>query len=151
MSIADTIVGGLLAAFGGWSAIWLQSKSILKNRIQEIFAEKKVSACAQAYKHMKNIKASLTQRGNEQTLELIQSHQDWLFDNLLYLPPAFASYWLEVRTRLAELIRHTRAGMKRPEELSQSEIEIDGIIEKAIDEVFKDLNLRRPEVHGLPI
>ena len=77
----DTLLGGLLAILGGWSATWYQLRNARKNRMDEIIAERKVTANAQAYSYAKEIESSLIQNDPTETFQLILSREEWFFNN----------------------------------------------------------------------
>jgi hypothetical protein len=139
----DTLLGGIIAIIAGWAATWLQSLNIRKNRINEIIAERKVTANAQAYSYIKEIEASFTQCSNEETHQRISTYEEWFFNNRLFLSETFSQKWLSIRNNLRKLVRWQKEKSKTPSELTTLEIQIQNLINDAIDEIYKDMNLRR--------
>ncbi len=71
----QTLLGGFLAILGGWFAIWYQLRNTQKNRMNEVTAERKVTANAQAYAYMKEVQSKLFQEDSKSTLKAILSHE----------------------------------------------------------------------------
>lgn len=69
------MLGGLLAILGGLVATWIQSRNARKKRMEEITAERKVSANAQAYSHAKAIQSTFSQASPPKALGLILKHE----------------------------------------------------------------------------
>ena len=98
--VLAALVGGLLAVAGALAASWFQSRTTLRTRMNQVIAERKVSANADAYRYLKTIEGHLTGHGEAEALTLILGREDWLTANRLFLPPAFAEAWTSVRTTL---------------------------------------------------
>lgn len=139
----ETLLGGLLAILGGWGAVWFQQRYIRKNRMNEIIAERKVSANAQAYSYMKEIEGYFSQESSENTLCLLKSREEWFFNNRLFLPGKFPERWLTIRNELQKLVRREKNPSSNPEEVTKFQEHIDDYINRAIDEIFHDMNLKR--------
>jgi hypothetical protein len=144
----DTLLGGLLAILGGWTATWYQLRNARKNRMDEIIAERKVTANAQAYSYAKEIESSLIQHDPTQTFQLILSREGWFFNNRLFLPGTFPAKWLSARNDLHKLIRWQKDTTKSTEEKDELEERIRTSITDAILEIYKDMNLKRIEIEG---
>ena len=96
-----TLLGGALAIIGSWSATWFQLRNTRKNRMNEIVAERKVTANGQAYKYAKEIEASTIQiTSPKDVLAKILSLEEWFFTNRLFLPGRFPAKWLTIRNDL---------------------------------------------------
>ena len=145
----ETLLGGLLAILGGWGAIWYQLRNTRKYRMDEITAERKVTANAQAYAYTKEIASSLIQRSTEGTLNLILRREEWFFNNRLFLPGRFPEKWLSIRNNLHKLIRWQKDASKTAEEKSSLEERIQKSVTEAIDEIYKDMNLQRIELDDI--
>ena len=139
----QTALGGLLAILGGLIANWIQLRYTRRIRMDEIIAERKVTANAQAYSHMKEIEASEVQEDTGSTREIMQKYEQWFFDNRLFLPGKFPEKWLLVRNDLFKLARWQTIDSKTPDELFGLEERISATISDAIDEVYKDMDLKR--------
>jgi len=144
----ETLIGGLLAIVGGWSATWYQLRNARKNRMDEIIAERKVTANAQAYAYAKDIQSSLIQNDLPDTLQRILSREAWFFNNRLFLPGTFPAKWLSARNDLQKLIRWQQDTTKTSEEKNALEERIQTSVTEAIDEIYKDMNLTRIEIDG---
>ncbi len=144
----DTLLGGLLAIVGGWSAIWYQLRNARKSRMDEIIAERKVTTNAQAYSYAKDIESSLIQNDLPDTLQRILSREEWFFNNRLFLPGTFPAKWLSARNDLHKLIRWQKDTTKSAEEKDALEERIRTSITDAILEIYKDMNLKRIEIDG---
>ena len=145
----ETLLGGLFAILGGWGAIWFQLRNTRRNRMDEVTAERKVTANAQAYTYMKQIQSSHLQQDTISTLNAILSQEQWFFDNRLFLPGQFPEKWLSVRNDLSILTRWENVPSKTPEELVAIEKRIDNTISDAIDEIYKDMNLKRIDLSSI--
>ena len=142
----ETLLGGFLAILGGWGAIWYQLRNTRQNRMDEVTAERKVTANAQAYAYMKQIQSSHIQENTESTLAAILSHEQWFFDNRLFLPGEFPKKWLAVRSGLGTLARLERVPSTPPDEITNVESRIDDAILDAINEIYEDMNIKRIEL-----
>lgn len=142
----DTLLGGLLAILGGWGAIWFQTRNARKNRMDELTAERKVAANAEAYRYAKEIEGMLIQSSTEDTLKRVLSLEEWFFSNRLFLPGVFPAKWLSIRNNLSKLSRWQKSSSKSVEEISALEIETQNSVAEAIDEIYKDMNLSRIEI-----
>jgi len=142
----ETLLGGFLAILGGWGAIWYQLRNTRKNRMDEVTAERKVTANAQAYAYMKHIQSSFIQQDIKTTLNAILSHEQWFFDNRLFLPGQFPEKWLSVRNDISTLSRWENTPSKTPEQLEEMDKRIEKNISEAIDEIYKDMDIKRIEL-----
>lgn len=142
----QTLLGALLAVLGGWGAIWYQSRNTRKNRMEEITAERKVTANAQAYAYAKEIVSALVQESANETLQRILHRERWFFDNRLYLPGTFPNKWLSTRNDLSKLVRWETDASKTAEQKSSLEERIKRTLNEAIDDIYKDMNLQRIEI-----
>lgn len=84
---------------GGWGALYFQLRYSRKIRMNEITAERKVTANAEAYKHTKYIE-TFPQRSAQEILAVMLSHEEWFFNNRLFLPGKFPAKWLSIRNDL---------------------------------------------------
>ena len=142
----ETLLGGALAIAGGWGATWYQARKARKIRMDEVIAERKVEVNAEAHSRMKRIEGSFLQQNLEDTLNLVMSHEQWLFDSYLFLPGRFGDHWLRIRNDLHKLVRWQ--GIKPPDELTALDKQIEASISAAIDEIYKDTGLPRLDVRN---
>ena len=140
------MLGGLLAILGGLVATWIQSRNARKKRMEEITAERKVSANAQAYSHAKAIQSTFSQASPQKALGLILKHEEWFFNNRLFLPGDFPAKWLSVRNDLSKLVNLQNDSTINDKDISTLESKIVKSVNDAIDEIYKDMNLKRIEL-----
>lgn len=137
----ETLLGGILAILGGLGATYFQLRYAKKNKMEEVVAERKIAVNAQAYSIIKEIQGSFIQSSLQETYVLISRHEQWFFDNRLFLPGEFPSLWLSIRNSLRKLARREKMSNNEDAEL----IELDGNIEKelkkAISEIYKDMGI----------
>ena len=138
----DTILGGFLAIFGGWGAVWYQFRNARKRRMDELMADRKIEANAQAYSITKEIQSHLLQSDTETTYQAIMSKEEWFFDNRLFLPGEFPAKWLSLRNDLVKLRRWEKTSSKTPEDLTALSTRIDSTAEEAIHEIYNDMDLK---------
>ena len=98
--VLAALVGGLLAIAGALAASWFQSRTTLRTRMNQVIAERKVTANADAYILMKMIESHIAERHDVEALTLLVAREGWLVANRLFLPAAFAETWLALRTTL---------------------------------------------------
>ena len=142
----ELLLGAFLAILGGWGAIWFQQRYARKIRMDEITAERKVTANAEAYAYVKEVKSSLLQKNTEDTLKLVLAREEWFFSNRLFLPGKFPAKWLSIRNDLHRLKRWQGGASKTPEEITALEEQIEQSATDAIDEIYEDMNLERIEL-----
>jgi hypothetical protein len=111
--------------------------------MDEVTAERKVTANAQAYTYIKQVQSSITQEDTQTTLKVILDREEWFFDNRLFLPGTFPNKWLQIRNDLSRLKRWQSVKSKSADELAKLETTIEKTIVEAIDEIYKDMNLKR--------
>jgi hypothetical protein len=142
-SMFDTLLGGVLAILGGWGAAWYAARKARENRMNEIVAERKVSANAEAYSHVKEIQSLFLQSSPEDTLKCIMDREAWFFSTRLFLPGEFPAKWLAVRNDLHKYVRWQLDQSKTVEEKTKLDEKISGALAEAIDEIYKDMKLNR--------
>ena len=138
----DTILGGFLAILGGWGAVWYQSRNARKRRMDELMADRKIVANAQAYSNTKEIQSHLLQSDSETTYKAIMSKEEWFFENRLFLPGQFPDKWISLRNDFLKLRRWENVPSKTPEELTVLSTRIDSTAEEAIYEIYNDMDLK---------
>lgn len=138
----DTLLGGLLATLGGWGALYFQLRYARKNRMNEITAERKVTANAKAYKYGKEIEA-FPQRSGQEILTMMLKREEWFFENRLFLPGKFPAKWLSIRNDFHKLFGMPRKVLISDDERAALEKRIKQSTAEAIDEIYKDMDLDR--------
>lgn len=147
--MGEILLGGFLTLLGSWTAIWFQLQNSRKLKMEEVIAEKKVEANAQAYSRIKEVEARFQQCSLEDTLKYVLGQEDWFFDNRLFLPGNFAALWMKVRLDLTRLGRKQQS----PTATSSKELEEidDGIVQAingAIREIYEDMGVGSKTVGG---
>jgi hypothetical protein len=143
----EILLGGLLAAFGGWGAIWFQAKNARRHKMEELMAERKINADAKAYSWAKRVEAGLIQLDIKDVLNIILKSEGWFFSNRLFLPGDFPAKWLELRNIISKIERRERNNIGTPEELNTLHERASELVESAIQKVYTDLNLSRIVIH----
>ncbi len=138
----DTILGGLLAILGGWGAIWYQFRATTKRRMNELLADRKIEANAQAYSIVKEIQGHLVQSDMETTHQRILDKEEWFFSNRLFLPGQFPEKWLSIRNDVGTLKFWEKASSKTPEEMATLSRQIDSTVTDAVLEIYSDMGLK---------
>lgn len=138
----QVIVGGLLAILGGIIGMWWQARNARRIRMDEIIAERKVKANAEAYARMKTISSMLIQASPDETLKKILVYEGWFFGERLFLPGKFPDKWLSIRNGLSKAQR-LQGITEKADELSKLEGELSKLAEEAILEIYKEMNLPR--------
>lgn len=108
MNMTDAVVGallvavvaGLLAIAGAFTANWFQARTTLRTRMNQVIAERKVLADADALKCLKLIENHLAEHTEAGALALMLGREDWLSANRLFLPAGFAEVWIALQTTL---------------------------------------------------
>lgn len=141
VKMIELLVGALLAIIGGIAGQLFQARLVRRIRMDERIAERKIEANAAAYRHMKEIASSLTQKTDEEVLEYMTIHEGWLFDNRLFLPGKFADKWLAIRNGLYQCRIERSNG--RPDRLTSMQSRIGEIAEEALDEIYADMKMKK--------
>jgi hypothetical protein len=144
----NVLLGGLLAILGGLIGMWLQAKYARKIKMDQIIAEKKISANAEAYKCMKVIESMLSQAALEDTLKKIYKYEEWFFSTRLFLPGRFPDKWLSIRNQLSKAVRLEKSlesdtTEKSAEKLTALETKLSKLAEEAIVEIYNDMDIPR--------
>jgi hypothetical protein len=147
-SILTAVVGGLLAIFGALTAHWFQKRSTLRTRMNQVIAERKVSANAEAYKNLKLIESHLAEHGDAEALKLADGREDWLVANRLFLPAAFMDTWLSLRTTLRWLADHSTTGDS--ESHRRLRLQALRLVKEAMREIYHDMDFENghPDVRS---
>jgi hypothetical protein len=130
----NTIIGAVLAIGGGVIATLVQSRLVRKIRTEELMAERKLNTNAEAYYNIKKVVSFLKKRADRETLQLIQTQEEWFFKNLFYLPGQFPKKWLTIRYGLGKLL----TGKESPEEMANIKKNLHRVAEEAIQEIYKE-------------
>lgn len=149
MDMLKIILGGLLAILGGFFATWYQAKKARKIRMDEVIAEKKVTANAEAYAKMKDIASRLLQETFQNVLKVIIENESWLFENRLFLPGKFPNKWLSIRNNVYRAIEVEKQSPEKTNELVSLKNALINTANEAIDEIYKEMELERIEVEKI--
>lgn len=142
----EILLGGVIALAGSWGAIYFQLKHTRKNRMNEVVAERKVESNAKAYSNIKSLQASFVQSTLDESLQFMYDNEEWFFDNRLFLPGEFPELWMEVRTDLRKLIRERELDTPS-EELVELDEKITKTIDRAVLEIYKDMEMEPKPTH----
>lgn len=137
----ETILGGLLAILGGWGSTYFQLRYAGKNKMEEVLTERKIEVNAQAYSIIKDIQGSFIQASLQDTNRRIFTHQQWFFDNRLFLPGKFPSLWLSIRSNVSKIARREQAPNQDSTELEAIDKNILNDLKKAITEIYNDMGI----------
>jgi len=143
-TIAAVVVGGLISSLSGIAAVYFQAVSTKRKRMDEIMAERKVTADAEAYSRVKRLQGLLYENLDEAWAHMCRS-EEWFFNNRIFLPGNFPNKWITTRNWLSELVIWRRDNLKTPSEQVELLKKIEGITAEAIDEVYKDVGGKRIE------
>lgn len=147
----NVLLGGLLAILGGLIGMWLQARYARKIKMDEVTAEKKVAANAEAYTRMKVIESMLPQATLKATLKQILEYEEWFFNTRLFLPGRFPDKWLSIRNQLTKAVRleeslESDTTGESAERLETLEAKLRKLAAEAIVEIYNDMNLERIEL-----
>jgi hypothetical protein len=147
----NIILGGILAILGGIIGTWLQSKYARKIRMNQIIAEKRVTANEEAYVRMKIIESILHQGDLKIALAKIAKDQEWLIRSRLYLPGRFPDMWFEIRNTLDSALELERKLSISDKEKAFNEIQkvkkrLQQLSHDSIIEIYKDMKLKPIEL-----
>ena len=142
-TIIGIIIGGLLAIVGGIAGIYLQAKKARKIKMDEIIALRMVDASAKGYSVLERVRSMHIQCSLNDTVAELLKHEAWFFNNRLFLPGKFSSYWLAGRNKLIKLQRMEKDPNGDKKMLTQLASEIDETLDKAILEIHKEMDLER--------
>ena len=137
----ETLLGGLLAILGGWGSTYFQLRYARKNKMEEVVAERKIEVNAEAYSIIKEIQGAFIQASIEETNKLLFTHEQWFFDNRLFLPGKFPLLWLSIRGNVSKLIRRERMTNSDSSELEAIHISVQNDIKEAITEIYNDMGI----------
>jgi hypothetical protein len=147
-TVLAAAIGGVLAVAGALAAKWIQLRTAQRTRMNQVIAERKVSANAEAYKFMKVIEGHLAEHTDEQALTLMLSREDWLFENRLFLPSAFYATWLSLRTTLRWL---SETPMSRDSDsLRRLRLQAMHFVKESLREIQRDMKFENggPNIHA---
>lgn len=141
----SVLLGAVVAAGGGFAAIWIQAKLTRRIRMDERIAERKVEVNAQAYYKIKIIDSMLVQATTEDVLKQIQKDEQWFFENRLFLPGKFPDKWLSIRAGLQRAILLQHNLPITANELTRLDTDLRNLAEEAIQEIYREMGLSRLE------
>jgi hypothetical protein len=138
-AVLGAVVGGVLAIAGAYAGNWFQLRTTLRARMNQVIAERKVSANADAYRYMKVIELHLTEHTDAEALAFMHRRENWMFANRLFLPSAFAETWRSLRTTL-RWISETPP-VYDSETLRRLRLQALKLARKAMREIYHDMDL----------
>ena len=133
-------VGGLLAIAGAFTANWFQMRTTLRMRMNQVIAERKVSADADALKYLKLIEAHLAEHTEAEALAFMLAHEDWLFSNRLFLPPGFSEIWTSLRAILRWLAEGPGVSVPDVEDVHRLRLRALHHVKQAAHEIYRDMD-----------
>jgi hypothetical protein len=139
-AILAAAVGGLLAIAGGFAANWFQMRITLRMRMNQLIAERKVSADADALKYLKLIESHLAEHSDAQALALMLGREDWLFGNRLFLPAGFAELWISLQTTLRWISEAPDEAARDFEDVHRLRVRALRYVKQAAQEIYHDMN-----------
>ena len=139
--MVETLLGGLLAILGGWGSTYFQLRYARKNKMEEVVAERKIEVNSQAYSIIKEIQGAFIQGTLEDTNKLLFTHEQWFFDNRLFLPGQFPSLWLSIKVNVSKLARREKMNNNDTLETENIHKSVQDDIKKAISEIHNDMRI----------
>jgi len=152
------LAGGLCATFGGLVGTWYKARKARKIKREETIGYQQVEAYKKALRLADKLKSILIQGVEDDVLEFIKSHNSWVLDNEILLPPKFCKYWHSVRANVRSVKRKKQIEKmedgqerdKKTEELDDLEAFIDKLADDAEKEIRKELKLPPIKIHRPP-
>lgn len=138
----NTLLGGLLAIAGGLIGAIYAAKTVRKNRMEELIAERKIAANAEAYSYVKEIQGMFVQAAPEATRAKIFQREEWFFSNRLFLPNKFPKLWLTARNDLGTYCLMLADQNKDNAKVQAIEQRIKATLTAAILEIYADMKLQ---------
>jgi len=139
--IWPTLLGGSLALFGSFVAIKIQMSNVLRIKMDEELAKRKIEVNARAYSNIKRVEGALIQQTLEDTSKITAELEQWVFDNRLFLPSDYFENWLTMRTNIPILARRERGGTET--DYLKVHKRVHESVSACIDAVYKDMNIER--------
>ena len=146
-SVLAALVGGLLAIAGAFAASWFQARITMRTRMNEVLAERKVTANADAYRYLKMVEGHLSDHSEAEALTLMVGHEEWLTANRLYLPATFSETWLALRTTLRCLADSSTSDS---ETLRRLRLQALKFVKEGMREVYRDMDVNGRADTGSP-
>jgi hypothetical protein len=97
LSLLSALIGGSLAIVGGLIGAIYAARTVRKTRMEELIAERKITADAEAYSALKEFQGLFIQAAPEVTNKALQAREEWFFNNRLFFPGKFPALWLSIR------------------------------------------------------
>lgn len=151
----QVIIGGLLAILGGFVATYYQAKKARKIRMDEIIAEKKIQASAEAFTKFTELKGVTTRGTTKAAVQAMESQKEWLFNNRLFLPGEFYSKWFSLR-KVLHNIECVEEDLEAPkdaqdkQQLITKKMDLKNSAERLLSEAEKEI-LKEMDVSPLSI
>jgi hypothetical protein len=148
ISLLGALIGGLLAIVGGLIGAIYAARTVRKTRMEELIAERKITANAEAYSALKEIQGLFIQAAPEVTNQALQAREGWFFSNRLFFPGNFPALWLSIRNDIQDYHFGLFSRTKDEKELAALSERIRSNLTAAIMEVYADMGLRPIELGG---
>jgi hypothetical protein len=145
----DTIIGGLLAIAGGLVGTIYGSHKVRSNRMEELIAERKVEANAEAYARAKQIQGMWIQASQEATTAAVLGHEEWFFKTRLFLPGKFPDLWMQVRNDIQHYGFMLHQSNREDKELQAVSERIKANLNQAILEIYADMKVPPMDLSAL--
>ena len=146
----QVIIGGLLAILGGFVATYYQAKKARKIRMDEIIAEKKIQASAEAFTKFTELKGVTMLGTTKAAVQAMEGQKEWLFNNRLFLPGQFYSKWFSLR-KVLHNIQSVEEDLEAPKNAQDKQEPItkkmdlknsvERLLSEAEKEILKDMNV----------
>ena len=141
LSLLGALIGGVLAIVGGLIGAIYAAKTVRKTRMEELVAERKVTANAEAYSALKEIQGLFIQASAETTEKALLAREEWFFSNRLFFPGKFPALWLTIRHDIQSYNFGLNKRTKDEKELAALHERIKANLTAGIMEVYKDMQL----------
>lgn len=107
-----------------------------------MIAEKKVNTIGEAYAKLKRIHSMLVQLTASDTKKQLQDFEEWFWSNRLFFPGRFASYWVQLRSRVWQLAIFDEGKMRSEVEKAEAHWqEAQNLIVDAMKEIYKEMKI----------
>ncbi len=142
-NLLPVVVGGLLAIAGGIIGTIFKVKYAQRVKLQEEIALRKVVVFQAAYSKLKTLESLHGQGPEGSAFKEVMGYEGWFWENRLFFPGEYAQVWIELKQALRILWRRQKHGDRAGTTIPKLESEVDNLIAKAIDEIYKETKTKR--------
>ncbi len=96
-----------------------------------------------AYSKLKTLESLHGQGPEGSAFKEIMGYEGWFWENRLFFPGEYAQVWIELKQSLRILWRRQKHGDRAGTTIPKLESEVDNLIAKAIDEIYKETKTKR--------